>query len=181
MQLKKYSNYRIDFRSKALSASCTFMGLSAFMRAVHYLGIYGLNNHHIGTIIFSIFLPLAGAAAYIYLLKFHQLNAPGIYGFIGAGFCLVALLGSLFSGNILRIILSIPWYPAAALVLMATVSGNMPDSLLSALLFTCPIAFRLVLVLFGGGITGLTEWLTDAASLAAFASLPYALIDTRRK
>lgn len=180
MQLKQYANYQIDFRSKALTTSCSFMGLSLFLRALYYLGIHGLSDHHFGIILFNILLPMAGSFAYIYLLKFKRLNAPGLYGLFGAGFCVVCLFGGLFSGNILRIILSIPWYPAAGLIFLATVNGNTPDRLLSCLLFTIPIAFRLIMALFGG-IAGMFETLCDAATLATFACLPYAMIDTKRK
>ena len=181
MQLKQYSNYQIDFRSKVLTASCAFMGLSLFMRALYYLGFFGLNDHHIGIILFNILAPFAGSFAYIYLLKFKRLNAPGLYGLIGAGFCIVCLMSGLFSGNVLRIILSIPWYLAAAAIFLATINGNTPDKLLSCLLLTIPIGFRYILLLFDGGLFALVQTLCDTATLATFALLPYAMIDTKRK
>lgn len=181
MQLKQYATYQIDFRSKVLTASCALMGLSLFLRAFYYLGIHGLSDHHIGIILFNILAPLAGSFYYIYLLKFKRLNAPGLYGLLGAGFCLVCMFGSIFSGNILRIILSILWYPAAALIFLATVRGNTPDKLLSCLLLTIPIGFRLILMLFGGGLFRFVETLCDAATLATFACLPYAMTEVKRK
>ena len=57
----------------------------------------------------------------------------------------------------------------------------LPCLLLSCLLLTAPIVFRWILLLFDGGLFALVQTLCDTATLATFALLPYALIDTKRK
>lgn len=182
MQLKRYAQYQMNFYGNPITASCALMGLSLFLRMLHYLGFYSLSSFGFGTIFFSIILPAASSIAYIVLLKCLRWNAPGTYGILGCVFCLLALIDSLSSGNILRIVLSIPWYPAAALILLATVGGYVPGRFLSCLFFIVPIAFRMILLVLGGA--GLLQWSADASELCVLSSmacLPYTLIQVRTK
>lgn len=182
MQLKQYAQYQMNFNAKSVTASCAFMGLSLFMRMLHYLGFYSLSSYSIGTAIFCVFLPIAASIAYIVLLKCLRWNAPGIYGILGCTFCLLALIGGLTSGNIMRIILSIPWYPAAALILLAMVCGYVPGRLLSCLFFVLPIAFRIVLLLLDReGLMGWSTELCELSVLASLACLPYTLLHRKPK
>lgn len=182
MQLKRYAHYQMNFSAKSVTASCAFMGLSLFLRMLHYLGFYSLSSFGFGTILFSIVLPAAASIAYIVLLRCLRWNAPGIYGMLGCVFCLLALIDGLTSGNFLRIVLSIPWYPAAALILLAMVSGYVPGKFLPCLLFLIPIAFRLMVLALGGA--GLLQWTAASCELCALASLacvPYTLLSVKTR
>lgn len=182
MQLKQYAQYQMNFYAKAVTASCAFMGLSLFLRMLHYMGFYSLSSFGFVTILFRIILPIAAAIAYIVLLRCLRWNAPGLYGILGCVFCLLALIGNLSSGSVFRIILSAVWYPAAALILLAMVSGFVPGKFLSCLLFLVPIAFKIITLLIGRA--GLMQWsaqLCELCTLASLACLPYTLIPGKSK
>jgi len=182
MQLKRYASYQMNFLGKSVTTSGAFMGLSLFLRMLHYAGFNSPVSFGIGTVIFSIVLPTAATIAYIVLLKCLHWNAPGIYGIIGSVFCILTLIWNLSCGNALRALLSIPWYPIAALILLATVAGYVPGKLLSCLFFAIPIAFRLFLLV--AGRAGLMQWsaeLCELCVLAALACLPYALLSRKNR
>lgn len=169
MQLKQYLRYQIDFTGKWVQPSALLMGLAFFLRLVYYLCLVSLHDCGIGEIIFSMLLPLLLTCCYIVLLRVVKLNAPGIYGILGAALCLLLLIGSFFTGNPLRIVLSILAYMAAGVVLIATAGGYLPGKLLSSVLFALPLICRFLFYSLGG--LNIIQWFQEASALLILASL----------
>ena len=95
MEFKQYLRYQIDFNGKWAQPAALLMGLAFFLRLVYYLCLVSLHDCGFGEILFSMLLPLLLTCGYIVLLRVVKLNAPGIYGMIGAALCLLLWLLSL--------------------------------------------------------------------------------------
>lgn len=169
MNLKQYLRYQIDFSGKWVQPSALLMGLAFFLRLVYYLCLVSLHDCGIGEIIFSMLLPLLLTCGFIVLLRVVKLNAPGVYGIIGAGLCLLLLINSFWYDDPLRMALSILVYLAAGLVLLATAGGYLPGKLLSSVLFVLPLACRLLFYSIGN--LAIIQWFLEASTLFIMASL----------
>ena len=105
MQLKQYIQYQMDFKGKWAQPSAILMGLSFFLRIVSYFGLRFLSDWTFFDVLFQVFLPLFLSGTYVVLIRAVHLNAPGMYGLIGAGLSILTFLWSFSSGNILYILL----------------------------------------------------------------------------
>ncbi len=143
MQLKQYLQYQMDFKGKWAQPAAILMGLSFFLRIVCFFGLRFLSDWTFFDVLFQIFLPLLLSGAYVVLIRAIRLNAPGLYGLIGAGLCILTFLWSFFSGSVLYIILCLVYYCAAGVVLLGTSGGYLPGKLLSSVLFAIPVVIRL--------------------------------------
>ena len=168
MKLKIYKHYMIDFRSKWLMPSALLMGLSFFLRIVYYFGLTNLSTCSFGEVIFFMILPLLICSGYVVAMSALKLNAPVIYGMLGAGLCLLMVFWSFPTGDVLRIILSILIYVAAGTVLLATTGGYLPGKLLSSVLFALPLVCRFLF--YRGGI-GILDWFLEISVLSLLVSL----------
>ena len=168
MKLKQYIRYQMNFRGKWLMPSKVLMGLSFFLRIVYYFGLTSFADHSFGEVLFWMVLPLLACGAYIVVMSSMKLNAPGIYGILGAVMCGLLLIWSFSTGDALRTVLSVLVYLAAGAVLVLTSMGLLPGKLLSSILFAAPIACRL---LFYRGGLGLFDWFLEVSVLAMLASL----------
>ena len=181
MQLKQYARYQINFFGKWVTAAGAFMGLSVFLRIVHYFGIHMITDFGTGDIVMHLAIPTVLSAVYIYLLSGARWNAPGIYGVFAAVFCLLLIIWNFSSGNVLRIVVSILWYLMAGTVCLATVGGYVPGTFLSFLFFSIPFGLRVFL--FDLPLPGVSELFGECADLcliAALAMFPFALTSVKK-
>ena len=169
MNFKQYTRYQIDFRGKWVMPSALLMGLSFFFRIVYYFGLTNFAACGFGEIVFCMALPILVCGIYIVMLSALKWNAPGVYGILGAILCLLLLIWSFSTGDVLRIVLSVIVYLSAGVVLIATVGGYLPGRLLSSALFFVPLVCRFFF--YDLGILGIFDYFLEASVLFMLASL----------
>lgn len=167
--MKPNFRYQMDFNGKAAKWSVICMAASFFATLVAYFGLTNMADCSFGEILFLMILPAILSGAYVFFMKIKQLNAPGIYGLIGAGLCLAVLIGCFLSGNAIRIILGLVWYIASALVLLACAGGYVSGHSLVAGMFGVAIVFRLLFLT--AGITNPLQLCKDISGTLALAAL----------
>ncbi len=178
--MKQYFRYQMDFASRWLTASTGCMGLSLFFRMVYYFGITNLADRNFVEILFSALIAAAVSVAYIFLIRLKKLNAPGVYGILGAVMCLCLLLGSILSGSVVRMLLGIVWYLLCGGVILTFAGGYLPGKTPVLAAFGVAIVCRL-LFFPAAGLGGWIKELGDLFSLAAFLLLPYGMKAGRMK
>lgn len=168
MNWKRYRGYRMDFNSFWLQTFCILCGLSFFLRTVYYFMFTNPADLSTAAIIFSMILPLLTVGAVLVVLKFLRLNVPNILGILGAVLCLLLMCGNFFTGDVLRIILSILLYGGGGALLFATVYGFVPTRQFVMILFGLIFAVR---VLFYAPGMDLLAWILEASELSVLLSL----------
>ena len=163
MNFKQYFRYQMNFSGKWAKASAALMGLSFFLRIVYYFGFKNLMDISFGEILVFMILPMLLCGAYLALMCYLRYNATGVFGMIAAGLCVLLLIWSCCTGNILRILFGIIFYAAAGFVIFVTSGGFLPDLLLSKVLFALPLILRVLIF----GISDLTGGFTAALQLSA--------------
>lgn len=124
LKLEKTSTCRLAARGKWGNGAAAWMGLSFFLRMVHYFGLVNLRDVPAMEVAFSVVLPLVVSVAFILLLKLQKLTHP-----IGA-----AVLACLFAVNYFLAqqmhfggILSGIGVLVMALAILAAVLGYIPE------------------------------------------------------
>lgn len=182
MKLKNSKWVQVDFESKWSRNALLLMAASTFLHLVYYFGLVNMSDLGFFGVVFLVILPLLlgiGSMAFLYILKW---NAPGLVGLAGAAFCILLAVGSLFTGDFLRILLSVVGYAIAAGVLLLHVGGSLRNTSLCVAVFLIPAAARVVL--FDLGRIGITELFREASVLCllgALACIPLMLRYTKRK
>ena len=169
MQLKQYTRYHVNFYSKWTAACGALMGLSFFLRIVYYFGLMNLRDVGIIELLTSAIIGIILCGGAVICLNGLRLDAPGLYGLMGALQCFLLIILSFTTGSPVRIILAIIWYVLAALVFLATVGGYLPGRLLAGLMFAIPFFVRLFF--FDIGRIGLIKWFQELAVLSVLVAL----------
>lgn len=182
MKLKRYERYQIDFSGKMVIATCAFLGMSLFLRILHYFFLGAFSVCSTAELIFLIILPAFAVIVYIVLMRCIRWNAPGVYGIIGCVFCLLLMGWNFASGNTFRIVLSVIWYLLSALMLLAVSGGFFPARILASSCFLFALLARILF--FDAGEPSLQEWIPEASDLCILLSqlcFPLTLKTTRHK
>ncbi len=169
MQLKQYNRYAMSPESPWTKASVLCMAGALFALLVYYFGMRGLVSVGFLEAVFCLFLPMILMIAYIVLIHFMKWNAPGLFAIIGLMFCIFLFFGNFGSGNFLRIILSVIWYPVSALILVGCAGGYLPNK--QPYVYAFPIAIFFRIVVFGIGRIGLVGWIYEISAVLTLASL----------
>ena len=169
MQLKQYTRYHVNFDSKWTATCGALMGLSFFLRIIYYFGLMSLRDVGIVELLTSAITGIILCGGAVVCLNCLRLNAPGLYGLMGAAQCFLLIVLSFTTGSPLRIILAIIWYILTALVFLATAGGYLPGRLLAGLMFAIPAFVRLVF--FDIGQIGLIKWFQELAVLSVLVGL----------
>lgn len=169
MQLKRFDQYLIDFKGKWVTRCASLMGISLFVRVVYFFGLMNFTQCGAGQIIFDMILTMGLCIVFLVLLGAMKRNAPGLYGILGAGFLLLTMITTFGSGDVLRIVLAVLGYTAAATVLIATIGGYLPGTLLSSVLLLILLVIRVIC--FDLGQLGLFQWVLEISCLLILGSL----------
>ena len=167
--MKPLYRYQMDFNGKYTRWSLLSMGISFFLFMVYTFGVCNLADAGFFKALFLMLIPAVLAAGYVVMLKIKELNAPGIYGLIGAGLCLCMLISTFFTGSIIRIILGVIWYAVCAVLLLACVGGYLPSVAPATIVFGIAVVARFIILLFAGA--GLETFILNLAVVFCFASL----------
>lgn len=180
--MKPFYRYQMDFKGKWTRWSLLCMAISFFFFMVYTFGVSNLAEVGFFKAVFVMLIPTVLTAGYVVLLKIRELNAPGIYGLIGAGLCLCALFGTFFAGSAIRVILGIIWYPVCAIALLACVGGYLPSVTPTSCVFGIAIFMRLIFLLTAAfGLEAFVAELAVIFSLTALLFLPLGLKQGRIK
>ena len=180
--MKPYYRYQMDFSGKYIRWSLLSMAISFFFYMVYTFGVTNLADAGFLKAVFVMLLPTILTVGYVVLLKIKEMNAPGIYGLIGAGICLCALIGTFFSGSAIRIILGIIWYPVCGALLLACVGGYLPSIVPAAVGLGVAAGVRAVILLLSGlSLEAFVSGVALIFSLIALLFLPLGLKQGRFK
>ena len=182
MKLKQYERYQINFFGKWVTASGGLIGLSIFLRILHFFGIHMITDFDTGVIVLRLAVPVVFSALFIFLLNGIHWNAPGVYGILGVVFCLLLIIWNFSSGDVLRIALSVLWYLASGTIMLATTGGYVPGRFLGFLVFAVPLAFRVFLydVPFPA-LSAIFEEIANLCLIASMALFPFALVPGKKR
>ena len=182
MKLKQNKWIQLDFEGKWARNALLLMAASTFLLLVYYFGLVNMADLGFLGVVFLVVLPLLLSIASLVFLYILKWNAPGLVGLAGAVFCVLLAVGSLFSGDFLRIILAFVGYSLAAGVLLLQVSGGLRNASLCIAVFVIPAVVRVIF--FDLGRIGLAELFREGSVLcllAALACIPMKLKYPKRK
>ena len=169
MRKRQIRRPQIDFSCKWCGIFSAFMGGSLFFTTVRYFGLINLVDCGFGEILFLMILPMLISVAFVVLVWGMQLNAPGIYGILGMCCCALLIIGSIFTGDILRIILSILGYGAGAAALYFAVAGRIRSASMTSSVFVAALIIRILLYSFRS--FNLSALAMEGAALCMIAGL----------
>ena len=124
LQFEKTMTCRLAARGKWGNAAAAWMGLSFFLRMVHYFGLKNLRDLPGMEIFFSVVLALAISAGFILMLKLPMLSHPLAAAGLTAGFAVNYFLTEQMNfGGIVSAIAVL----AMAGMILAAVLGYIPE------------------------------------------------------
>jgi uncharacterized MnhB-related membrane protein len=142
MVWKKTHDYRMDFESRQHFAAPALMGVAFFLRAVYYFGFTRPETVGAWNLIIFLILPMLLEAAFMVLMRGMRYNAPGMYGILGAVYCLLLMLQSFQTGSVVRIILSVIAYLVCGAALVVVTGGLLSRGVaVTALFVTLAVRF----------------------------------------
>ena len=169
MQWKKYCQYQMDFKSKWTQASAALMGVSFFARMVYYFGIRNIVDCGFFEVVLSMVLPLVLCGGYLVMMSALKRDVAGVYGLIGGALCALLTLESIFTLDIIRILLALVFYAAAGGALVATIAGYLPGRLLSSAMMLIVFAGRLLI--YSLRLGSILQWVLEISVLLMLLSL----------
>ena len=181
MTMKQYRRYRMDFSGQWLNAFCLLCGLSFFLRVEYYFMFVNPTLCSTAEVIFSMILPMLLCVASLVVLKFIRLNAPGVIGIIGAAMCLCLMIGTFFSGGVLRIVLAVIFYLAAGGLMVLTVGGFVPTRQFSVIAFSLILLVRLLFFRPSLGFLPIVLELSQLTMLVSVLILPLTMVPGKMK
>ncbi|MBQ7817198.1 MAG: hypothetical protein IJ388_00175 [Oscillospiraceae bacterium] len=165
------NRYVMNPDGKWTKASVLCMAGALFALAVYYFGLRGLISVGFLEAVFCLFLPLILMVGYIVLIHFMKWNAPGLFAIMGLLFCIFLFFGTFGSGNVLRIILGVVWYPLSALILVGSAGGYLTKKQPAVFVFPIAIFFRLIIFGLGNGLISFVNDISASLVLAALGCL----------
>ena len=180
MNLKQYHRCRMDFSVKAAGFAGLFTGAYLFLLCVYFFFLRDLSSIKAGEAVFGLILPMLLCILFIVLLRFVKLNAPGLFAIIGAAFCLLLMINTFSTGNLLHGVLGAVWYILCGLGLIISAGGYLPSTAFASAMFGIGLALRVVL--FDLRLRGITNWVYEFALLmliAALTCLPLCIVPAK--
>lgn len=132
---QKRIHYHVDMESKGIFICTALLGVSLFLRVMYYFGFNRTETLGFGEIALWLILPLLLEVSFIVLLRGFQLDAPGLYGILGAACCLLLLLQSLGYDSLLRMIMGIIIYVICGGILIGVTGGFLSKEMGMTLFF----------------------------------------------
>lgn len=124
--MKQIARYKIDFESKWILASTALMGFAFFCHVLYYFALTKPQDATGMDIAFFLVIPAVFELAWIILLRFMKWNAAGIYGILGALFCILLAVQVSITGGVWHIVLAWLGYLIASGLLLMITGGFFP-------------------------------------------------------
>ena len=172
MARKKIHDYRMDFDGRQHFAAAALMGVAFFLRAVYYFGFTRPETVGAWNLIIFLILPMLVEAAFMVLMRGIRYNAPGVYGILGAAYCLLFILQNFQSGSVVRIFLSVIAYLICGAALVTVTGGLLSRGVAVTALFAT-LAVRFLFFDLSGYIFSfrVIGFIQEAAALCGILSL----------
>lgn len=164
---------RLAADQKWSERAASWMGLSFFLRMVHYFALVNLNDVPVMELIFSVILPLIVSVVFILVLKLPKLTNPIAAGVLCVVFGVDYFLAEQMNlGGILSGILVL----GMAALILAAVLGYIPECNWLLWGAVAALAFRVLFVDLIGYILPLSEfrilaWVPRASNLFGVAAV----------
>ncbi|MBQ7346218.1 MAG: hypothetical protein IJW45_09205 [Oscillospiraceae bacterium] len=177
----KRKRYHTDLEGRGVFFCGCFLGLAFFLRGVFYFGFTRTETVDLWTLIMMLILPWLLEAAFITLLRGVRLDAPGLYGILGAVYCLLLVLQCIQYESLIRMILGIIAYVICGGLLLGVSAGYLSRELGAVSFFTVG-AVRFLLAL-GDYVLPLrlVAFLPEAAGLCAVLALGCLTLGMKQK
>lgn len=147
----KLHKFHMDLEGKYHVGTAALMGAAFFLRAAYYFGFTRPESAGVWNLLTFLILPMLLETAFMVMLRGIHLDLPGVYGIMGAVYCLLLILQSFQLGSVLRIVLAIFGFVICGGALVGVGWGVLSKSLgVTALLVTFGVrllAFDLRLLL----------------------------------
>ena len=133
----KLHKYHMDPEGKYHVGAAALMGAAFFLRCAYYFGFTRPNEAGAWSLLVFLILPSLLEAAFMVMLRGIRLDLPGVYGIMGAVYCLLLILQSFQLGSVLRIVLAIVGFVICGGALVGVGWGILSKSLgVTALMLT---------------------------------------------
>ncbi len=179
----RVKQYRMDMEDRSIAAASMLLGLALFLRMFYYFGLVGIDEIGAWQMISGLILPALVEIGLIVLLKGVRRNAPGLYGLIGAAYCLLLILQTFQYGSVVRTILAIIAYLiCGGLIFVCSAGWLMKEIGVAFLTVTVLVrffVFELSPYLLSFRLVELVIELAGLFALTAFICLVYALKEPR--
>ena len=136
MARKMTHDYRMDFEGRRHFWTTALMGCAFFLRAVYYFGFTRPETVGAWNLIIFLIAPMFIEAAFMVLMRGIRYNAPGVYGIMGAAYCLLLMLQSFQSGSVVQIILGVIAYLVCGAAVIAVTGGLLSKGVAVTALFS---------------------------------------------
>lgn len=171
--LNRVVRFRMYFDGSGADAAAAMMGAAFFLRAVYYFGFPNLDGIGAGEVLFNLILPGLLCGAFAVLLKGFRFETVGIYGILCAVYCILMIIWTFNSRQVLHLTLAIVWYLATAVVVMGTVEGYITNRIIMQLAFLLPVFYRFFFFDLGDYVLTLriVDFLPEASALCGLIAL----------
>lgn len=138
--------YRTDLEGRGTGLCACFMGMAFFLRCVYYFGFTRTEEVGALELIFMLVLPMALEGAFMVLLKGVRMDAPGLYGILAVGGCLLLIFQCFLYESILRMVVEILLYLVCGGLMLGVSAGYLSKELaMTAFFTTAAVRFLLIL------------------------------------
>ena len=174
MANKKTLHYKMDFENSKLWVAAAMMGASFFLRVAYFFGFTRLEDVGAWNLLAFLILPVVVELAFMVLLRGIRLNAPGVYGILGAAYCFLQLLQSFQYGDVLRTVLAVVAYIGCGALLFITAGGMLKKGFAVAALIVTALVRLLAFDLSAYILKlRLISFLPEAAAICGLLALGY--------
>lgn len=180
----KLHKYHMDPEGKYHMGTAALMGASFFLRCAYYFGFTRPESAGAWNLLVFLILPMLLEAGFMVMVRGIRLDLPGVYGIMGAVYCMLMLLQSFQLGSVLRVILAIIGFVICGGALVGVGWGILSKSLgVTALLVT----FSVRLLAFDLGylrrlrLVALIRECAGLCAILALAMLCAGLVETTKK
>ena len=182
MKLKTYARHQMNFKSAWVQPTAILMGLSFYLRVFHYFGFTYLSQWTFWDIVFQIIFPLGICGAFVVFFGAMKRNAPGLYGLLGAGLCLLTAVWNLFGAGWLRCLLAFLFYPIVGVALLGVSGGYLPWKRLPTVLLGAAAVIRVLLIRVPAlGLGGLVLEASVLCAIASLFCLNFCIVEVKQK
>lgn len=172
MVWKKSHDYRMDFDGNRHFWAAALMGCAFFLRAVFYFGFTRPETVGVWNLLIFLVLPMALEGAFVVLLRGIRYNAPGIYGIMGAAYCLLLMMQSFQYGSVVRIIFAVIAYLMCGAAVIVVTGGLLSKGVAVSILFLT-LAVRFLFFDLSGYVFSfrVIAFIREAAALSGISGL----------
>ena len=178
----RIKRYHMDFKGGQINTAAAFMGVAFFLRIVYYFGFTRTETVPIGEQLLWLIIPMALEAAFMIMLRGAKLDVPGVYGAMGAVYCLLLIVQGLSYGSVLRMILAVIAYVICGGLLLVACMGLLSREIAVLAIFGTAAVRFLVFDLKSYILElHLIRFMTEAAALCALMGLGYLALGLKER